>query len=410
MSSDRPLRLCFAVADYPERGPGRSVVGGGIGAHAYSLSRAIAALGHEVNVLTEAAEEEFYVENGLRVRALERGRRRHWKLGSLLPLPWMQRALEVRRGIQRLHRERPLDLVRFPDGYGEGLAFCHRPVVPFVVHLHGPASVLQRWDGRRIPPVRRRVEAWVERRPAMRASLLIAGTRWFADLMTREWGLDPRRIRIIRNPIDTAQFHPSDSAAGARSRTILFAGHLQWFKGVSVLAAAVPRVLGKHPEARFLFVGNDTRSAPGGGSLKAYVEKELRAAGALDRTRFVDPVPAAELVRYYHECAGLVLPSFQEVYGNVVAEAMACGRPCVVTNTVGAAELVVSGKSGFVVPPNDPDALAHALGELLDLPDDARGRMGHEGRRTVERSCAAEVIAAETIEAYREVLPGHAPR
>jgi glycosyltransferase involved in cell wall biosynthesis len=410
VSPERPLRLCFAVADFPERGPGRNVVGGGIGAHAYSLSRAVAALGHEVHVLTEGDEDESYVDNGLRVRALRRGSRRHWKLGSLLPLPWMQRAVEVRRGVLRLHRERPLDLVRFPDGYGEGAAYCHRPVVPFVVHLHGPASVLQRWDGRRIPPVRRRVERWIERRPARRASLLIAGTRWFADLMTKEWGLDARRIRIIRNPIDTDQFRPSVNGAGPRSRTILFAGHLQWFKGVSVLAAAVPRVLSRHPEARFLFVGNDTRSAPGGGSLKAYVEQELRAAGALDRTRFVDPVPAAELVRHYHESAGLVLPSFQEVYGNVVVEAMACGRPCVVTRTVGAAELVVPGKSGFVVPPNDPDALAHALGELLDLPDDARSRMGHEGRRTVELSCAAEVIASETVKAYREVLPDDVPR
>jgi glycogen(starch) synthase len=403
--ADRPLRLCFVSSDYPVRANGRDVVGGGMGAHAHTLANAVAALGHEVTVLTESdRSEEQHTEGSIRIQALARGSHRQWKLGPYLPVPWIRRSLVVWKAISKLNRSSRFDLVRFPDGYGEGLRYSFSPPVPFSVHLHGPASILQRWDGRRIPPVRARMEAWMERRPAIHAPLLVAGTRWFADFMTREWGLDPACITIIRNPLDVSKFNMPPADFPNDSRTILFAGHLQWFKGVSVLASAIPVVLARRPDAKFKFVGNDTKSAPGGGSLRTYIEHDLSKAGALESVQFLDPVSHDKLVNEYHRCAALVLPSFQETYGNVVIEAMACGRPSIVTRTVGAAELVAPGTTGLVVEPDDPPALANAICQLLDMSPAARREMGMRGRGTVEKSCAADKIAAQTIASYRELL------
>jgi glycosyltransferase involved in cell wall biosynthesis len=222
--------------------------------------------------------------------------------------------------------------------------------------------------------------------------------------MAKEWRLEAGRLRIIRNPIDTEQFRPDERANRTRSQSILFAGHLQWYKGGTTLVAAIPRVLHKHPAAHFLFVGNDTKSGPNRTSFRAHMENELRQAGALSHVSFVDPLPAVELVKRYRACAGLVLPSFQEVYGNVVGEAMACGRPCVVSSTAGSSELITSGKNGFVVPPGDSEQLAAALSELLGLSDEAHARMGSEARATVETLCSASVIATNTVSVYRETL------
>lgn len=401
----RPLRLCFVSADYPVRVEGRDVVGGGMGAHAHALANAIAALGHEVTVLTQSQrEDEEFTEGGVRVVALARGSRRQWKLGAHLPVPWLQRSLVVRRGLGRLQRSRPFDLVRFPDGYGEGLAYSFAPRGPCSVHLHGPASVLQQWDGRRVSPRRARIEAWMERRPALRADLVIAGTRWFANYMADAWGLASDRIAIVRNPLDVRKFRLPDADEPEPSPTILFAGHVQWFKGVSVLAAAVPLVLARCPQTRFKFLGSDTRSAPDGGSMRRWLEQRLAAAGAAGRVEFADPVAHERLVTEYHRAAALVLPSFHEVYGNVVIEAMASGRPAIVTGTVGAAELVAPGVNGYVVAPDDPAALADAICTLLALPAAARREMGARARATVVESSAADRIAAATIALYQDLL------
>ena len=228
--------------------------------------------------------------------------------------------------------------------------------------------------------------------------------------MVVAWALDHGRVRVIRNPLDVEQFSPGPSPSPAGRPTILFAGHLQWLKGLSTLAAAIPLVVARHPDVGFELVGNDTPSAPGGGGMRRHLEDLLAAAGVLDRVSFPGPMSQADLVARYRACTGFVLPSFHEVYGNVVLEAMACARPCVVTSSIGAAELIADRESGMVVPPRDPGALAAALCELLAMPARAREEMGARARRAVNASCAGPVIAGQTIEAYREAIDRSAGR
>jgi glycosyltransferase involved in cell wall biosynthesis len=407
-TSGRPLRLCFVSADYPTAA---NPAGGGMGAHAYALSQAIGRLGHDVVVVTEGGSDAAaYRDGAVRVHPLPQRAPRYWKLGRAVPMPWIRRSLDVWRSLVRLHHELAFDLVRFPDGYGEGFRYSFSPLVPYSVHLHGPASVLQQWDGRSVPPMRAYVESWVERRPALRASMLVAGTHWFAERLASQWSLDIKRIRIIRNPIDIEKFRPAPPGQRNKSGALLFAGHLQWFKGLSVLTEAIPRVLAAHPHAKFEFIGSDTRTAPGGGSMREMMKVSLGASGSLGNVSFLEPMPHDQLVLRFQDCAALVLPSFQEVYGNVVAEAMACGRPCVVTSTVGASELITPDRNGLVVPPDNPGTLAAAISRFLSMPEHAREDMGTLARLTVERVSAAPVIAAQTVAAYQDLLRTHRAR
>ena len=401
-ADDRRLSVCYVSADYPATSPTGV---GGIGAHTNALAHAVADLGHEVAVLTEGAGDvQRFDDGGVTVHALPRGSGRMWKLGRWMPTNWLRRSFAVWQSLQRLHRETPFDLVSFPDGYGEGFRYSFSPLAPFAVQLFGPASFVQQWDGRAVPPVRARMERWLERRPAAHASLAISATRHFADLIAREWALDPTRIRIIRNPLDLARFRPAPTGTRHESQRVLFVGHLQHLKGLPALAAAIPLVNARHPNTEFQFVGNDTRSAPGGRSMRAFLEDMLRERGALGSARFLEPVPQQELVPLYQACTVFVLPSLNDVYPNAVLEAMACGRPCIVTNRVGVAELVTEGQAGRVVPPDAPEALAAAISEILSMPSPEREAMGMRGRRIVERVCAPAVIAAQTVEAYREVI------
>lgn len=410
LGDDGALSICYVSADYPATSPGGI---GGIGAHTHALAHAVAALGHDVSVLAESVGgPERFADGRVTVHAIPLGTARMWKLGRWVPVAWLRRSFAVWRALRGLHQEQPLDLVSFPDGYGEGFRYSFSPLTPFVVQLFGPASFVQRWDGRAVPPLRARLESRIERRPAARASLVISATRQFADLVVREWALDPARVRIIRNPLDLERFHPAEAGSRRGGHRILFVGHLQRLKGLLALAAAIPLVAARYHGVEVQLVGNDTNSAPEGGSMRRFLEQMLRERGSLDSVRFLGQVPQEELVPLYQACSVFVLPSLSDVYPNAVLEAMACGRPCVVTDAVGAAELVSESRAGLVVPAGDPDALAGAISRILALPQPERDEMGERARRIVERACATPLIAAQTVEAYREVIRGraiHAP-
>jgi glycosyltransferase involved in cell wall biosynthesis len=379
---------------------------GGIGAHSSTLAHAIADLGHEVSVVAEASgnDEGEQTDGLIRVHAISRGSPRQWKLGHWLPVSWLRWSLAVERVLRRVHAERTLDLVVFPDAYGEGFRFALSPFVPFVVRFGGPASVVQRWDGRAIPALRARIETWIERLPAARAPVLLCASSAFAQQMAREWSLDASRFRIIRNPLDLGRFRPAGGEVRRTSLRVLFVGHLQPLKGLHELVAAMPLIVSQHPSVDFQLVGNDTKTGPGRSSLRLALEEELRKLGMLERVSFIEPLPQPELVPLYQACSVFVLPSHNDVYPNAVLGAMGCARPCVVTRTAGAAELVTKSECGLVVPPKDPAALAAAISTILALPDAEREAMGLRGRRAVEEACATKVIAGQAIEAYREAI------
>jgi glycosyltransferase involved in cell wall biosynthesis len=402
MTPDRPLNVCFVSSDYPTVSLGGI---GGIGAHTSALAHGVADLGHRVSVITEGGKEiDRHWDGSVAVIALPKVSGRLWKLAKVIPLQWIRRTMAVADTLRVMHTQQPFDIISFPDGYGEGFRYSFAPATPFAVQLFGPASLVQRWDGRHVPPLRARVESWMERRPAAHARLLISATRAFAKTIADEWSIAEDRIRVIRNPLNVDLFRPSHSSEPVSSKRILFVGHLQGLKGVEVLAKAIPHVVRLHPTAEFQLIGNDTRSAPGGGSMLKRLADEIATAEVLDRVHFSEPIPQRDLVPLYQSCAVFVLPSLNDVYPNAVLEAMACARPCVVTSSVGVAELVRESRCGTVVPPNDPVALAGALSDLLALPAHIREEMGARGRRIVEQACALEVIAAQTVQAYRDVI------
>ena len=150
---------------------------------------------------------------------------------------------------------------------------------------------------------------------------------------------------------------------------MLFLGRINWKKGLDRLVAALAHV----PAAHLVIAGNDEEN------YRAVVEREAAAAGVTDRVRFAGQVGRDERDVLLDRSSFLVLPSYNENFGNVVLEAMARGCPVVVTPEVGASEIVRESGAGAVID-GDPATLGRALGELLASPDrlEAMGRAGHE--------------------------------
>jgi glycosyltransferase involved in cell wall biosynthesis len=110
-----------------------------------------------------------------------------------------------------------------------------------------------------------------------------------------------------------------------------------------------------------------------------------------------------QYIELYSHCAAFACPSVYEPFGIINLEAMACERPVVASAVGGIPEVVVPGRTGFLVPPADPRALAEALNRLLRDRALARG-MGLAGRRRAEDHFSWTAIAAKTWRMYEELL------
>jgi len=101
---------------------------------------------------------------------------------------------------------------------------------------------------------------------------------------------------------------------------------------------------------------------------------------------------------------GFVLSSAWEGLPNAVMEAMAAAKPVVATCVGGVPELVQEGKTGFIVPPRNPEALALAMEKMMTLPQERRCEMGKTGRAHIEANYSLERVVDQWEELYRELL------
>ncbi len=191
----------------------------------------------------------------------------------------------------------------------------------------------------------------------------------------------PRRpVEVVPNGADTAVFMPRP-ASEARARlgvpddgpVVSYVGKLVPRKGVDHLVEAMG-LLARRP-------GGAPRLVLAGiGELREALERRAAALGVADRLSWLGKLPHDE-VGWAMSCGDVfVLPSLSEGLPPVVCEAMNCGLPVVATAVDGTPEAVRDGETGLLVPPRAPEALADALGRLLDDAD-LRGRMGEAALR-----------------------------
>ena len=186
-----------------------------------------------------------------------------------------------------------------------------------------------------------------------------------------EIGIDPRKIQIILNGIDTALF----SFVGPRPRgSAVTIARLSPEKDIDSLLRAVAIIRETFPSFRLEIAGD--------GACMADLQATARELGVEDHALFLGQVRD---VRALLEGASLfVLPSLTEGVSLTLLEAMACGLPVVATRVGGTPEVVVDGETGLLVSPTSPAELAQAILNLLQDPERSR-QMGVKARQRIEQ-------------------------
>ena len=196
------------------------------------------------------------------------------------------------------------------------------------------------------------------------ADRVTVNARAVGAFVEREEGCGPGKMVVIPNGVDFSRFQlPANGAKEAlglspHDKVVGTVGRLTWKKDPDCLLAAARAVLQEVPEARFLIVGD--------GPLRPQVEKRAEELGIHGRCLFTGTV--SDVLPFLRACDVFVLSSVIEGMPNALLEALACGKPAVVTDAGGNGEVVQDGKTGFVVPRNDPHRLAEATVRLLRQP------------------------------------------
>ena len=224
-------------------------------------------------------------------------------------------------------------------------------------------------------------------------------------------GLDDPAVQVVPYGVDTQFFRPVNPASvvagnGLQGRqVILFQGRLSQEKGPQTLIEALPSILRSVDDAFVLFVGPD--EGPHLEGPTGFVDV-LRAQacdlGVDSHVAFTGGVPFSDLPAYYSAASVLAFPSTspKECMGLALKQAMACGIPVVAARAGGACEAVEDGVTGICCEPNDPDALAEAIVEVLS--GRAGSEMGQRGRDRALRFYTQEQTVAVTTKIYRDAL------
>jgi glycosyltransferase involved in cell wall biosynthesis len=264
-----------------------------------------------------------------------------------------------------------------------------------IVTYHGAPRL---WHGSR---VRRGIKSWVVRHSA--AAVVVVSD--YLRTMFEAAGFPAEKIVRIYNGVDLDRFSQPQGGSvraelglGANTKLVGMVANLRRSKSYEHFVQSARRVVNCIPEARFIAVGEIEETLAG---RMRELLRRLDLENHFFLLGFRPDIP--EVLR---DLDVFVLSSTDEGLSIATIEAMAAGKPVVVTRSGGPQEIVEDGETGFLVPPADPQALAAKVCEILRDPD-LGARLGVRAREAVERRFTLSKMVSEYEALYQRCLEAH---
>ena len=383
------------------------LIEGGLARHVRKLSEALVAGGTEVHVLTRGGEESPAEEEvaGVSIHRV-REPKRPTDLGEFVA--WVERMNSdmLAAGVE-LGDRLDFDLVHGHD-WLVAMACDHlarRFDAPLVTTIHATEHGRhQGWVDKHPQSYIHGVERWITNR----ADEVIVCSFYKREQVTDIFGVPRERVAVIWNGIDPDDLKPHADPELERLRAefaapdeklVLLIGRLVYEKGFQLALDAMPELLQRHPETRFLVAGSGTH------------EDELRRQAEelvlMEHGTFLGWMGDDVLHSLYRIADVCVVPSLYEPFGLVALEAMASGCPCIVADTGGLREVVPHEEAGLRFTTRDPSSLVEMV-ERVFSDSDLRERLIAEAAEHVLRFDWNDV-AERTAAVYDGLVP-HAAR
>ena len=388
-------RICFISRRFFPTISGMSV-------YALNLLQELVRLGHDVTMVSQyrgdAVGREIYGDGppmpveGVDVIGLE-------SVGEQEGGDFERDIREMADVVGREHERAPFDVVHAQYGYPTGLAALEasrRLGVPNVVSIQGGDG---HWVGSCCRAHRAAMIAVLDH-----AGALLIGSCSFADEVTDRLGTLPERFTIVPGAVNVERFQPEagrdvGAFADAAEPVLLYHGRVDARKGVLDLLDAF-EILAERRPLRLVLSGI-------GPDLEAVRERAALLGSLQGRVDVTGYAAYADAPDVYRRGDVFVSPTYAEGFSNTILEAMASGLPIVSTEVVGVVDCLRDGENALLVPPRNPEALASAIGRMLDDAE-LRGRLARYALEEARTEYAWSTIAEQIADVYR-TLEGTAP-
>lgn len=379
--------------------PPKSV--GGLAQHVYDLTGSLSALGAEVHLFTmgEPGIAEYERVNGVHVyRVIP------YSVSAPHFTTWVSQfnVAILEKAIPVMNDHGSWNVVHAHDwlvAYA-ARALKHAYRLPLVATIHateyGRNYGLHNDTQRHISDV----EWWL----GYEAWRVICCSRYMEGEIKFVFQIPDDKLVVIPNGVDTKNYAPKnknltrDNYAAPGEKIVFYVGRLVREKGVQVLLDAIPMILARVPNTKFVIAGK--------GPYQNELQNQAARMGIAQRVYFTGYVDDYTRNSLYSWSDVAVFPSLYEPFGIVALEAMAAETPVVVSDTGGLSEIIMHKFDGLKAAPGNPRALAEMILTILENPGLAL-QLKQNGLRKVKEQFNWHDIAARTMEVYRKVWEEH---
>jgi glycogen synthase len=380
------VKVCFITREYPPN------VYGGAGVHIKNLARELAQI---MDVEVRCFGDQNLSEGRLRVKGYQAWNR----MGEGAEQKFNSALGTFSTDLSIVRDPLDADVVHGHTWYAALAGFMAKVLydVPLVVTVHS-LEPLRPWKEEQLGRSYR-LSSWIERVALEAADRVIAVSSQSKVEILTHFNIPPERVTVIHNGIDPRIWKPSPARAtrqayGIEGDYILFVGRVSRQKGMVHLLEAMKYV---DPGVRLVCCACASDTLEVAEEIAAKVKETPRCL-------WINTwLHEEQYIELYSHCTVFACPSVYEPFGIINLEAMACERPVVASAVGGIPEVVVPEKTGLLVPPADPRALADALNRVLRDRATAHA-MGLAGRRRVEEQFSWAAISARTHRMYQELL------
>lgn len=415
MSSRRRRLMMISTHGYVSAHPefGKPDTGGQV-VYVLELSRHLARLGYQVDILTRRFErqpETEKVDDQVRILRFRCGGPKFIGKETLFRhLPeWVVNAQAY---IQKKRLTYEFINSHYWDAGVAGYALSQQLSIP---HIHTPHS-LGAWKRDNMDGDPAELESRYnfdervreERILMQEADGVVATTPQQRDILRgADYGLPLEAIAVIPPGYDDSRFFPVSSASrdaikrdfGYEGRFVLALGRLARNKGYDLLIRAMAPVCERFDDAKLMLAIGSTNPSEDEVEQLAQLKALAEELGISDRVVFQDYIPDDALADHYRMANVFALSSRYEPFGMTAVEAMACGTPTVITTQGGLWEQVVWGVEAIYADPFDPAAYGQAICNVLQFPEVA-GRMSKLGSHKARERFTWTGIAQQVLQLF----------
>ena len=318
--------------------------------------------------------------------------------GPLAVAPNLARALAVAVNAWQFARTLDPDCVEVCDWPLSFAAGVIDGAVPVIVQAHGSMGQIAVHDQTRGGAVEATLLQLIE----TQLFGLARNLQTYSSANAKFWEQATNRPVALVRPA----FAVPDQAATVSAPTdrISIFGRLQSWKGPHVLCAALERLGGAAPDCDWY---GSSKSWPGTAlQAETYLAQSFPQAWN-HSLHFRGPIDREQVAAKMAQSRAVIVPSTWDVFNFTVVEAMAAGRPVIVSSGAGASELIEHGVNGWVFPSADADALAAVIAFVDALSEAELQAIGAAARATVQRKLDPALIVAERMAAYKQAIAAH---